>query len=91
MLPQQQLQLQKPSTIISPFSLPPLFIIVKEISQNSTRDLLVSFRLHIRAVLLNLTISLQMILSYEQAILLMISPPKQAIKLIISTLLSTVQ
>jgi hypothetical protein len=32
-----------------------------------------------------------MILSYEQAILLMISPPKQAIKLIISTLLSTVQ
>ena len=48
MLPQQQLQLLKPSTMISPFSLPPpLFIMDKKISQNSTRDLLVRFRLRI--------------------------------------------
>ena len=88
MLPQQQLQLQKPSTMISPFSLPPIFIIVKKKSCALGRQAV------------NLTISIiQMILShkkarlpsFEQAILLMISPLKQAIQLIVSTLLSTVQ
>jgi hypothetical protein len=46
MLPQQHLLLQKPSTMISPFSLPPpLFIMVKKISQNSTMEI-AHYRFH---------------------------------------------